>query len=242
MALRSWPASRAKAAAFMASTGNTQGIRFRIRPPSKANSSACDQRQLLAAAGARPDDASSARQRDRAWPRRRRPAGPSPLAGLLGQRQRCRKGSGGQGSLGVAALQGDADALGVDAGRLLGHGGDRSPVGREEVDIADGRASGPWPRRLQGRIARLGDAVARRPRALIGTLCRCPRSNSVRGRCRRRRRSARMAGCARTCLPRECRRLHRPASWRRRLSFNGPARNRPAALMRTNSVASSLKP
>ena len=40
MSPREWTASRAKAAAFIASTGKTQGIRFRINPPTSANSSA----------------------------------------------------------------------------------------------------------------------------------------------------------------------------------------------------------
>ena len=101
IALRSWPASRAKAAAFMASTGNTQGIRFRIRPPSSANSSAStsDSCSPLARRGQR---RGSARRRDRAWPTTSKAwrCSPSPSSRSA---PACRRVDGGHRGLGVAA-------------------------------------------------------------------------------------------------------------------------------------------
>ena len=122
-----------------------------------------DQRELLAAR-ARPATR-SARRRDRAWPTTSKACLRLAVGRLLGQHQRAGK-LGGQGRLGIAALQRDADALGADAGRLLGHAGDRSPVGREEIDVADGVGLQALGFDDQRGIARLGDAVARRPRAL----------------------------------------------------------------------------
>ena len=104
IALRSWPASRANAAAFIASTGNTQGIRFRIRPPSSANSSASTSDRLSP-----PFDAVSGA--------RRHESGIElgdhverlallAIAGLLGQHQRARRSTAGAAALASPFLSG----------------------------------------------------------------------------------------------------------------------------------------
>ena len=86
------------------------------------------------------------------------------VAGLLRQHQRAGE-LGGKGRLGVTALQRNANTVGADPGALLGHAGDRAPLGREEIDLPDGVGLQAPGLDDQRRIARLGDAVARGPRA-----------------------------------------------------------------------------
>ena len=147
---------------------------------------------------------------------------------------------GGQRCLGIAALQRDADAVGADAGRLPGHAGDRAPVGREEIDVADGVGLQALGLDDQRRIARLGDAVARRPRALhrhlLARLVEDRPGGGRRGRAGRRHRQGELElavfGDADVLA-------HQPVGLGGELEAAGALAG---GVMRTSSTASSLKP
>ena len=106
---RGRPAARS-AAAFMASTGNTQGIRFRISPPSSANSSAWTSDSCSPSAAAASDEVGTKAGSSLADTSKACLTSPSAVFSVSTRVPASRSGSAG---LGVASLQRDADAVGA---------------------------------------------------------------------------------------------------------------------------------
>ena len=168
------------------STGNTQGIRLRIRPPSSAESSAMPKPTSAAsAAGVGADSRAGA-----APGGDRRGVGADhiamPQAGAVFERQQALQRLAGLDA-GVAGLHGEGEAAAGEA-RLLRRGiGDLAPVQRKEARGLDAGAVGA--ERIDAQRDRLAVAlVMRRPGRLPGQgLARGLDRGCVGGRARRKR-------------------------------------------------------